>query len=175
MVIGCPDYTRLMADRARLSKRDSYTRSSPPGAAFLGSEDFPPALMHAVAKYDPAGLLLPGVFRPVGEDAQPSKLALEQMKATASARLGGKKILNLSGREDKLVPYAAGEAFLRTFKEVVVSDPVLDVEFEDVLFDGVGHAYSPAMAEKATWWLCGIMAGLEASSSEEGRRGSSKM
>lgn len=175
VVIGCPDYTRLMADRARLSKRDSYTRSSPPGAAFLGSEDFPPALLDAVAKYDPAGLMLPGVSNPVGKDLQPSARALEQMKAVASARLGGKKILNLSGREDKLVPYAAGEAFLRTFKEVVVSDPALDVEFEDVLFDGVGHAYSTDMAENATGWLCGIMEGLEASSSEGGRRGSSKM
>ena len=176
VVIGCPDYARLMADRARLSKRDAYTRSSPPGAAFLGSEDFPPALVQAVAKYDPAGLLLPGVFNPVGEDAVPSVRALEQIKTVASARLGGKRILNLSGREDRLVPYAAGEAFLRAFKEVVVSDPALDVEFEDVLFDGVGHAYSSDMADKATGWLCGIMEGMEAggaSGASEGR--SSKM
>ena len=119
-----------------------------------------------------AGLLLPGVFNPVGEDAVPSARALEQMKATARARLGGKRILNLSGREDKLVPYAAGEAFLRTFKEVVVSDPGVDIEFEDVLFDGVGHAYSTDMAEKATGWLCGIMEGMEASGASEGRKGS---
>jgi pimeloyl-ACP methyl ester carboxylesterase len=171
VVIGCPDYTRLMTDRARLSKRPSYTRTSPPGAAFLGSEDFPPALLHAVAMYDPAGKMLPGVFNPVGEDLQPSDLALLRMKSAAFA-LTGKKILNLSGKEDKLVPYAAGEAFLRAFKEVVVSDRIADVEFEDVLFDGVGHAYSPEMADKATKWLCGIMAGLEASSSEEGRKGS---
>ncbi|OSS52109.1 hypothetical protein B5807_03731 [Epicoccum nigrum] len=174
VVIGCPDYTRLMTDRARLSKRPSYTTSSPPGAAFLGSEDFPPALQHAVAKHDPAGLLLPGYFNPVGEDPRPSELALERMKSEAQARLGGKKILNLSGRDDKLVPYAAGEAFLREFKEVVVSDASLDVQFEDELFDGVGHAYSPAMAERAAGWLCGILAGLEVggASSSEGRRGS---
>jgi predicted esterase len=96
------------------------------------------------------------------------------MKSEARARLGGKKILNLSGRDDKLVPYAAGEAFLREFKEVVVSDASLDVQFEDELFDGVGHAYSPAMAERAAGWLCGILAGLEVggASSSEGRRGS---
>jgi pimeloyl-ACP methyl ester carboxylesterase len=174
VVIGCPDYTRLMTDRARLSKRPSYTQSSPPGAAFLGSEDFPPALLHAVSLYDPAGKMLPGIFNPVGEDLQPSELALLRMKSAAFA-LTGKKILNLSGKEDKLVPYAAGEAFLKVFKEVVVSDRIANVEFEDVLFDGVGHAYSPDMADKATGWLCAIMDGLEASSSEEGRKGSSKI
>ena len=181
-VIGCPDYARLMADRARLSKREAYTRSEPPGKTFLGSEDFPPALVDAVGRYDPAGLLLPGVFNPVGEDVRPSEAALGHLKATASARLGGKRILNLSGGDDKLVPYKAGEAFLKVFKEVVVSDPVLDIEFEDVVFEGVGHAYSPAMADKATGWLCGILEGMEESCSSsgggsgggsgEGRRGS---
>lgn len=159
-----------MTDRARLSKRPTYTESSPPGAQFLGSQDFPPALQAAVAQYDPTGLLLPDCFNPTGEDPKPSKAALERMKSIARERLGGKKILNLSGRVDKLVPYAAGEPFLNTFKEVVASDPSLNVGFEDVLFDGVGHAYSPGMAEKATEWLCGILAGLDAG--VDGRRGS---
>lgn len=81
VVIGCPDYTRLMVDRARLSKREAYTRSEPPGRTFLGSEDFPAALVDAVAKYDPAGLLLPNIFNPMGEDVAPSEAVLKHMKA----------------------------------------------------------------------------------------------
>ena len=161
--IGCPDYTRLMTDRARLSKLKSYTESSPPGAEFLGSKDFPQALQDAIAQYDPAGLLLPGSFNPMGADPEPSKAALDRFKALARERLGGKQILNLSGRDDKLVPYAAGEPFLKVFKQVVSEEPGLGVEFEDVLFDGVGHAFPKSMADTATEWLCDILA------KEEGR------
>ena len=49
----------LMYDRARLSKLKSFTASSPPGASFFGSDDFPPALVDAVRATDPAGLLSP--------------------------------------------------------------------------------------------------------------------
>ena len=168
--IGCPDYTRLMTDRARLSKLTTYTDSSPPGADFLGSTDFPPALQTAVAQFDPAGLLLPGCFNPTGSDPAPSKAALDRFKTIARERLGGKQILNLSGRDDKLVPYAAGEPFLDVFKQILQEDTSLNIGFEDVLFDGVGHAFPKAMADKATEWLCDILAKEEASG--EGRRGS---
>src|SRR5437764_6283728 len=57
IVIGCPDYIRLMTDRAKLSKRASYVQSNPPGSKFLGSEDFPNELVDAVATWDPAGML----------------------------------------------------------------------------------------------------------------------
>jgi pimeloyl-ACP methyl ester carboxylesterase len=156
--IGCPDYTRLMTDRARLSKLSSYTSTAPPGAAFLGSADFPPALQNAIAQYDPAGLLLPDVFNPTGSDPLPSKAQLERFASLARERLRGKHILNLSGRDDKLVPYAAGEPFLNVFKQVLKDEPGLDIAFEDVLFDGVGHAFPKAMADKATEWLCGVLA-----------------
>lgn len=172
--IGCPDYTRLMTDRARLSKRPSYTSSTPPGASFLGSEDFPPALLTAISQYDPAGLLLPGCFNPTGPDPTPSPAALTRFHMLLRERLSGKQILNLSGKIDKLVPYAAGEAFLAEFKNAVDGDASLGIGFEDVLFDGVGHAFSPAMAEKAAQWLCGILEGLdgEGQGNKEGRRGS---
>jgi pimeloyl-ACP methyl ester carboxylesterase len=169
--IGCPDYTRLLTDRARLSKRSSYTSSTPPGAAFLGSTDFPLALMQAVEKFDPAGLLLPGSFNPVGSDPSPSPETLERFRALVRERLQGKRILNLSGREDKLVPYAAGKPFLDVFKRVLDEDQALDVGFEDVLFDGVGHAFPPAMVEKATAWICDLLAKEERGGQGE-RRGS---
>lgn len=176
--IGCPDYARLLADRARLSRRDSYVSTSPPGAAFLGSADFPAALVDAVEKYDPAGLLLPGYFDPAKSDTTPppppTKAQLERFRALVRERLQGKKVLNLSGKVDKLVPYAAGKPFLDVFKAVIAEDPTLDVEFEDVLFDGVGHAFPQAMVEKSAEWIGAI---LSRSSSEEkgGAVGTSKI
>ena len=147
-----------MTDRARLSKRETYTSSSPPGAAFLGSPDFPQALLDAVAKYDPAGLLLPAHFNPTGPDPEPQKAALDRFKILLRERLQGKHILNLSGKDDKLVPYAAGEPFLNVFKKILKEEPGLSIDFEDVLYDGVGHAFPAQMAEKATTWICGLLA-----------------
>ncbi|KAL6705009.1 hypothetical protein ACN47E_007412 [Coniothyrium glycines] len=164
--IGCPDYTRLMTDRARLSKRKTYTASSPPGASFLGSADFPPALQAAIAQYDPAGLLLPGIFTPPGPDTPPDTAQLARMKTLVRERLRGKQILNLSGAADKLVPYAAGEPFLKLFKQVLRDEPGLNIAFEDVLFDGVGHAFPKPMADKATEWLCGVLSGDSAGESK---------
>ncbi|KAF2623853.1 hypothetical protein BU25DRAFT_168303 [Macroventuria anomochaeta] len=169
--IGCPDYTRLMTDRARLSKLETYTETTPPGKEFLGSRDFPRALQDAISQSDPAGLLLPACFNPTGPDPEPSKATLDRFKILARERLGGKQILNLTGRDDKLVPYAAGEPFLKVFKQVL-SEEDLGIGFEDVLFDGVGHAFPKAMADKATEWLCDILAKEEGTGAGEGRRGS---
>lgn len=156
--IGCPDYTRLLTDRARLSKLETYTSSSPPGADFLGSKDFPRALQDAIAKYDPAGLLLPGQFNPIGSDPEVSPEKLARMKVLLRDRLQNKHILNLSGKVDKLVPYAAGEPFLNVFKQVLAEDPSLNTTFTDVLFDGVGHAFPRAMVDKSTEWICDLLA-----------------
>ena|SRR5690242_4618217 len=175
--IGCPDYTRLMTDRARLSKRASYTASTPPGASFLGSQDFPPPLMAAVAQFDPAGLLLPGVFDPVGSDRPVGSETLTRFRTLVRDRLSGKHILNLSGGADKLVPYAAGEPFLRVFSKVLSQDPALDVHFSDEIFDGVGHAFPEAMADRATEWVCGLLAAQQRALGQQpgGERRGSKM
>lgn len=157
--IGCPDYTRLMADRARLSKLKSYTETTPPGVDFLGSSDFPPALMKAIAKYDPTGLLLRGQPDFAESDPAAKKAKTDYMKTLLRERLQGKSILNLSGRDDKLVPYAAGEAFLKVFKQALDEEPSLEIQFEDVLFDGVGHAFPQAMVTKSSEWICGLLAG----------------
>ena len=156
--IGCPDYTRLMTDRARLSKLPTYMDTNPPGAAFLGSPDFPHALQDAIALYDPAGLFLSGYLTPTSSSPALPKPTHDAFNILARQRLHGKKILNLSGAVDKLVPYAAGEPFLQIFKQVVDEDQSLDIVFEDVLFEGVGHAFPEEMAEKATSWLCDVLA-----------------
>lgn len=160
--VGCPDYLRLMTDRARLSRRKAYAGSNPPGSAFLGSEDFPQALITAISRVDPAGLLLPDSFDPANPTTlspSPSEEKLDRARAEIRKRLQGKRILNLSGKADKLVPYAAGEPFLNVFKQLVSEDKGLDFELSDVLFEGVGHQFNRPMADKATAWICDLLAG----------------
>ena len=117
---------------------------------------------------------MPGVFNPTGPDAPLSPEAMERFKEVVAERLGGKRILNLSGRDDKLVPYAAGKPFLDVFKQVV-SDKSLDIEFEDVLFDGVGHAFPPAMVDKARAWICDLLAQDEGRGGGQSERRGSKI
>lgn len=149
--IGCPDYTRLMADRARLSKMPTYTQSKPPGHTFVGSTDFPPGLVEAVKRHDPAGLFWSQLV-----DAKPGQEHLHDVSradkvdlAPLMARtLGNKRILNLSGGADKLVPYRCGEPFLNWLKKAVGEGGWFDqggIVFEDMVFEGVGHEVPLAM------------------------------
>jgi predicted esterase len=111
-------------------------------------------LIDAVARYDPAGLLLLSKE----DDSSPSLAATQRLKQLLQTHLGSKRILNLSGGADKLVPYAAGEPFLNAFKKTIQESPELDVEFDDVIFDGVGHAFTPNMANKAVQWMGDFLA-----------------
>lgn len=100
VVIGCPDYTRLMTDRARLSKLTTYTTTNPPGSGFLGSEDFPPGLLDAVARHDPAGLLWGQLTtRRAGQEhlSPVTDQDKEKLIPVMARTLGNKRILNLSG------------------------------------------------------------------------------
>ncbi|KAF2202277.1 alpha/beta-hydrolase [Delitschia confertaspora ATCC 74209] len=154
--IGCPDYTRLMMHRAEKSKLKTWTSSSTPGSEFLGSEDFPKALIEAVKTYDPAGLLL----------SAGSKGTEDIKEDLVRERLEGKAVLNLSGADDKLVPYAAGEPFVNALKGVIGRNAGMGVRFEDRTFEGVGHAFSKDMVECAVGWICDVLG------ERKGRRGS---
>ena len=154
VIIGCPDYVRLMSDRARLSKLGTWTNSSPPGSSFLGSTDFPQGLVEAVKRYDPAGLLL-------GEntscyhdfyDRNPTVSEQTRLLPLMKSLLQGKRILNLAGAADKLVPYECGKPFLRWLKTATASHGWFNdggVVLEDIVFDGVGHDMSPGMVREA--------------------------
>lgn len=147
--IGCPDYTRLMTDRARLSKLPTYTQSKPPGATFLGSKDFPLGLVEAVRRYDPAGLFWSRLKSPAAsarkgqehlhEVSQEDKVGLVPLMART---LGNKRILNMSGEKDKMVPYKMGEPFLDWLKRAIRKGGWFEdggVVLEDIVFEGVGH------------------------------------
>ncbi|KMU79802.1 hypothetical protein CISG_08082 [Coccidioides immitis RMSCC 3703] len=159
IVIGCPDYVSLMSDRARLSKLASWKDSSPPGSQFLGSKDFPQNLVDMVKIWDPAGLLFSQMDdsclkEPIKPSTvrEPTKAEQKALKTIMRRCLAGKKILNLSGGSDKLVPYSRGEPFLTWLKKAIASGGWFAegrVSLEDIVFDGAGHEVTPAMITEA--------------------------
>lgn len=159
ITIGCPDYTRLISDRARLSKRQTWLKTQ--GRDFVGSTDFPSALAEVVNKYDPVGLLwgagLP--TRRSGQEHLHDQLT-DQEKTTLlplmTRTLANKRILNLSGGADKLVPYAAGKPFLDWLSKAVDRNGFFesaDCVLEDIVVDGIGHEVPPVMVEHMERWL----------------------
>ena len=154
VIIGCPDYVSLMSDRARLSKLTTWTSSDPPGSTFLGSTDFPKGLVEAVERYDPAGMLLGKIASRDDDvyDRVPTELERKTLLPLMKRSLQGKRILNMAGGADKLVPYNHGEPFLRWLKTATASNGWFNeggVVLEDIVFDGVGHVMSPEMVIEA--------------------------
>lgn len=160
IIISCPDYTNLMSDRARLSKLQSWTETTPPGAKFVGSKDFPTSLLETVNRWDPAGMLLsqlePGATGdgPLKTDTirEPTVREKEKLRPILKRCFDGKRILNLSGGADKLVPYRSGKPFLSWFENAISPGGWFTdgaVSFEDIVFDGVGHEANPKMIEQA--------------------------
>ncbi|KAE9964100.1 hypothetical protein BLS_008648 [Venturia inaequalis] len=160
VIIGCPDYQRLMLQRAEKSKRKTVA------AGFLGSADFPAALIAAVDDFDPAGIFLPKELKGpnvVGAgiaSVVPSSSVQASTASLLSEKLQNKKILLQSGGADKLVPYTCGETFLRFLKTAAGSwwknnGLVLD----DRVYEGVGHETTPQMAKEAVEWIGDVLAG----------------
>lgn len=153
VTIGCPDYARLMADRARLSKRKTWLDSQ--GRDFLGSADFPPALVEAVHKSDPAGLLWSGsgLNRRPGQEHLHDEMTAEEKEKIMPLMVrcfGNKRILNLSGGSDKLVNYAHSKPFLDWLKKSIGKGGWFEgggLYLEDIVYHGVGHDVPPAMVE----------------------------
>ncbi|KAI9851251.1 MAG: hypothetical protein M1838_004170 [Thelocarpon superellum] len=150
VVVGCCDYTRLMQDRAAKSRLPSWTSTDPPGAAFIGSGDFPPSLMRAVARHDPAGQLT----RTTPEDRWAVALEEDEGGVQLMIRrcLGDKRILNLAGGADKLVPYACSAPFLRLLQQSH-SRTRAPRELRDRVFEGVGHELTAPMLDEATAFI----------------------
>ncbi|KIV82035.1 hypothetical protein PV11_04173 [Exophiala sideris] len=153
VTIGCPDYSRLMADRARLSKRKTWLDTQ--GREFLGSSDFPPALVETVRKSDPAGLLWSGsgLNRRPGQEHLHDEITSEEkakIMPTMVRCFGNKRILNLSGGSDKLVNYSHSKPFLDWLKKSIGKGGWFeggDLYLEDIVYEGVGHDVPPAMVE----------------------------
>lgn len=170
VIIGCPDYVRLMTDRAVRNKLATTTDSDPPGRNFLGSQDFPPSLISAVEARDPAGILLGELDTVTGDDHLHTPSAAEQarLRPMLESRLAGKKILYMGGGKDRLVPPACGDPFITWLKKAV--DPKegwckgIDLTVEGMIDAEAKHEFSANMRKEAERWLCDILSGEEKSS-----------
>ncbi|KAJ5692099.1 hypothetical protein N7462_001522 [Penicillium macrosclerotiorum] len=178
VIIGCPDYLNLMVDRARLSKLSSWTKSNPPGSEILGSEAFPSSFVDTVKQYDPASLILG--YMDTGSSSlsregllpEPSEKEKQDLRPLLTRLLSGKRIMNLSGGVDKLVPYHRGEAFLTWFKKAIASNGWFGdggVTFEDIIDQSAGHEVTAGMVDEAVRFISETLA---AGADSKGRRGS---
>ena len=159
-----------MSDRARLSKLETWTATTPPGSSFLGSVDFPIGLVKAVEKYDPAGMCLgvPSRSEESFEQA-PSVERQRDLVPLLKHCLEGKRIMNLAGAADKLVPYAQAEPYLRWLKRATSPHGWFKegrVTLEDIVFDGVGHEMSPDMLSTAIRFIEESLESIPAKSRE---------
>lgn len=157
VVIGCADYARVMKDRARLSKRETYMSSDPPGSKFMGSTDFPRSLVEALDKYDPAALLM-AEMKITDEDytREPTEKEKTKLLPLMREHLQGKRILNMAGGADKLVPYRMSEPFLKWLKKAIGPNGWFsgrDVYLEDKVYEGAGHEMTPAMLQDAVQFI----------------------
>ncbi|KAH6652937.1 hypothetical protein BKA67DRAFT_305170 [Truncatella angustata] len=152
-VIGCPDYVALIRDRARLSKLETFSAADG-GSSFLGSRDFPAALVGAVGKYDPKGLLFG-----TGDISFPtSEAEQKRLKPALDKTIRGKKFQVLSGGKDKLVPYAKSEPFLDFFKSAVETwykDGGVSVE--DIVYPDAGHEFNETMMNDAVRFIVDVV------------------
>lgn len=159
VIIGCPDYVRLMRHRAAKSKLETWILSEPPGATFLGSKDFPSGLLKAVREWDPVGYLIgcleqePGVDR-FGSFAPEE---IEILRPLLKYSLGGKQILNLAGAADKMVPYSCSMPFMEFLKDVTSKGSGWfsneGLEIHNHVYDGVGHEMTQEMVHEAVKFI----------------------
>lgn len=159
IIVGCPDYVRLMTDRAIRSKVPSTLATEPPGLKFLGSKDFPQSLIAAVEQYDPAGILLSelDVYGPNDHEHPPSEEEVTRLRPIMGRSLAGKNIICLSGGKDRLVPYAQSKIFLDWLKRGIDKDngwaKDLNISLSDIVDPDSGHEFSKAMREHAERWI----------------------
>ncbi|RMZ91930.1 hypothetical protein DV736_g824, partial [Chaetothyriales sp. CBS 134916] len=153
VTIGCPDYERLMTDRARLSKRKAWLEGN--GAHFISSADFPPSLADSVRRWDPAGIVF-GTLRDAGRLKGQEHLLPHTQRETAALQpvmarcFGNKRILCLSGGADRLVPYKQAEPFMQWLKAASGKGGFFEnggLYLHDVVLPGVGHDVPPKMVE----------------------------
>ncbi len=143
-----------MIDRARLSKLETYTSNN--GADFLGSKDFPKALISSVHKWDPRGQL----FGTSEINPNPPEEEQARLREILDSKIKGKKVLVCSGGDDKLVPYHCSEPFVKFLKNATSGwYKVGNFYVEDNLYPGVGHAYSEDMVKDTTRFVSDVLAG----------------
>lgn len=107
--------------------------------------------------YDPAGLCLgTESYAEASFNQDPSPDERERLVPLLRRLIRGKRILNLAGGVDKLVPYKHSEPFLKWLKRAIGPHGWFKDEgvvVEDIVFEGVGHEMSPGMLKEALRFL----------------------
>jgi hypothetical protein len=154
-----------MKDRARLSKLETYTSSN--GADFLGSKDFPAALIDSCQKFDPKGLLFGlGDINP-----EPSPDEQKRLRKILDVKIKGKSVLVCSGGADKLVPYYCSAPFMDFLKKAAKGwYSGKNIYVEDNVYEGIGHAFSDSMAQDAERFIMDLLKGKGLRSGSEWSR-----
>ncbi|KAI8194556.1 hypothetical protein KHU50_011533 [Colletotrichum sp. SAR 10_65] len=140
------------------------------GASFLGSKDFPPDLVAACLRHDPKGILFG--TGPMPTSAVSEAAEQQRLRGLLDARVRGKKFLVCSGGDDKLVPYSKAKPFVDFFQEATrtwYADR--GVVFENIVYEGVGHAFSEGMIEDSCRFLLDVVNGA----AEKGAESRSKI
>ncbi|KAF2167603.1 hypothetical protein M409DRAFT_22405 [Zasmidium cellare ATCC 36951] len=152
-MIGSPDYTNIMADRARLSKLMEWTSTDPHGSSFIGSRAYPRALVDAVAKVDPRAVLCgPWSVDDSGSLEMPATADDQALtQRLLEHHLGGKNILAVSGGGDKMIPYRTSKSFFSWLKSGTRAEGWYrgkPIAFEDFVADEAGHEVDLVMMAK---------------------------
>lgn len=113
----------------------------------MGSADFPNGLVEALRRYDPAALLWGQLKSEGARSGQEYLHSVTAEDKTAlvpvmAKTLGNKRILNLSGGKDKLVPYHASKPWLDWAKTAIGKGGWFEgggLTLEDVVIEGCGH------------------------------------
>ncbi|KAK0635157.1 hypothetical protein B0T17DRAFT_612069 [Bombardia bombarda] len=164
VVIGCPDYMNLISDRAKKSRLSTYSAEDG-GASFIGSKDFPPALVAASQKFDPKGILFG-----TSDVPKPNNAADNDRGSTRQIlhdRLRDKRFLLCSGGDDKLVPYQCSEPFLQWF--IPATESLFkeeNISVDDRVYPGIGHTFSAGMVRDAVQFVTEVVASADSNNSD---------
>jgi len=143
----------MISERAKKSKLSTW-RDEDGAASFLGSKDFPPALVEMCRKYDPKCMLFDIPRVPEPSSAPLPGSAGEAVRQKIEKSLAGKRLLLCSGGDDKLVPYQCSVPFVSWLKEVVGSWlKHCDISIEDKVYPGIGHTFSLGMIEDSVRFI----------------------
>ena len=146
----------MMTNRAKNADLETYTKGL--GASFLGSKDFPSALVTSVKKWDPKGLLF-------GTSEVPAELSSSEqsrVRALLDSSIKGKRILVCSGGDDKLVPYRCSRPLVELLTAATGKGGWYEdggVYIENNVYNGVGHQFSPGMVKDAVRFVTDTLAG----------------
>jgi hypothetical protein len=146
-----------MIGRAKNSQLETYTKDE--GATFIGSSDFPLALVASVKRWDPRGLLFGTGEIPT--EASPDEQA--RLRSLLDGTIKNKRALICSGGDDKLVPYRASRPLVEFLAAATGKGGWYEdggVYLENNVYNGVGHKFSDGMVKDSIRFVSDTLAGV---------------